>query len=205
MSIRRYQPADYDAVSRVCLLTAAAGGDATGMYADDELMPDIWARPYLALESDWAWVVEDGGVVSGYLLAAPDTRAFVDEYRAQWLPRFEGRYPRIVSPVTAEEQARAAGFRPERMLVPEVDEYPAHLHIDLLPRVQGRGVGRQLVGTLETALRAAGVPGVHLGVDPANSGALVFYRRLGFSELPSSRPSEPLLGKTLHPSKGPRA
>lgn len=203
MLIRRYQPADYDAVSRACLLTAAAGGDATGVYSDDELMPDIWARPYLALEPEWAWVVDDRGVV-GYLLAAPDTRAFVEDYRARWLPRFQARYPRASAPDTADEQARESGFRPERMLVPEVDEYPAHLHIDLLPQAQGRGLGRQLIGTLETALATAGVPGVHLGLDPSNTGALAFYRRLGFTELPSSTATEPLLGRTLRPSKGPR-
>jgi ribosomal protein S18 acetylase RimI-like enzyme len=31
-------------------------------------------------------------------------------------------------------------------------------------------------------------------MDPANTGARAFYDRLGFHELPSSRPDAPLLG-----------
>ena len=33
--IRPYTPADYDAVSRICTLTAEGGGDATGRYVSD--------------------------------------------------------------------------------------------------------------------------------------------------------------------------
>jgi len=198
MTIRRYQRSDLDAVSRVCLLTAAAGGDATGAFVDDELMPEIWARPYLAIEPEWAWVVAgDDGAVSGYILAAPDTRGFVERYRAEWLPRLSARYTRAEPALTPDDRMRELGFTPERMLVPEVDEYPAHLHIDLLPHLQGRGLGRQLIDTLEHALGDAGVPGLHLSLDPANTGALAFYRRLGFGELESSTVDEPLLGKKL--------
>jgi len=196
MRIRRYQPGDYDAVSRICLLTAAAGGDASGRYSDDELMPELWARPYLAFAPDWAWVVDEDGAVGGYILAAPDTRAFVDWYRTEWVPRLAGRYP-VATTAAADRAMLALGLHPERMLVAEVDEYPAHLHIDLLPALQGRGLGRELVGTLTAALRSVGVPRVHLGLDPANAGALAFYHRLGFAELLSSTPDEPLLGLTL--------
>lgn len=80
------------------------------------------------------------------------------------------------------------------MLIPEVDEYPAHLHIDLLPGLQGRGVGRQLIGTLQAALLDRGIRKLHLTMDPTNLGARAFYEHLGFHELPSSTPSEPAFG-----------
>jgi ribosomal protein S18 acetylase RimI-like enzyme len=67
-----------------------------------------------------------------------------------------------------------------------VDRYPAHLHIDLLPRAQGHGLGRALVTTLTDALRERGVPGLHLGVDPANTGALAFYARIGMVPVPTA-------------------
>ncbi|WP_309573520.1 GNAT family N-acetyltransferase, partial [Deinococcus sp.] len=63
------------------------------------------------------------------------------------------------------------------------DTYPAHLHIDLLPRMQGGGNGRALMERLFTALRKAGVPGVHLGVGEKNTRAQGFYRHLGFRDL----------------------
>ena len=93
-----------------------------------------------------------------------------------------------------EAQLIAAGADPTRMLIAEVDAYPAHLHIDLLPALQGQGFGRRLIDTLRAALAARGVPAVHLGLDPANTAARAFYDRLGFHELPSSRPHAPLLG-----------
>jgi ribosomal protein S18 acetylase RimI-like enzyme len=61
--------------------------------------------------------------------------------------------------------------------------YPSHLHVDLLPRLQGQGWGRRLVDTLVERLRAAGSTGLHLGVATANTGAQAFYRAVGFTEL----------------------
>ena len=61
-------------------------------------------------------------------------------------------------------------------------EYPSHLHIDILPRQQGKGFGRKLIETLFAALAAKGSPGVHLFVGARNLTALAFYRRIGMTE-----------------------
>jgi len=185
--IRPYRAVDRSAVYDVCVRTAAAGGDARGVYSTDDLMPDVFAGPYVDLEPDLAFVVlgENAGAgerASGYIIGTADTRRFVERVRTAWLPGFAGRYS-VVTP--ADRPIVAMGMHPERMLIAEVDEYPAHLHIDLLPQVQGRGYGRALVATLVAELRRRGVPGLHLMMDPANLGARAFYDRLGFTELPS--------------------
>ena len=82
-----------------------------------------------------------------------------------------------------------SGFWTERMLVPELAGYPAHLHIDLLPEWQGRGLGRGLMWSFLAGLHAAGAPRVHLGMAPANTAARAFYDRLGFEQI--AVPSEP--------------
>lgn len=64
-----------------------------------------------------------------------------------------------------------------------VDRYPSHLHVNLTPRMQGHGVGRQLVETLMSALRDRGSRGVHLMVGHSNQRAIRFYRHVGFNEL----------------------
>jgi ribosomal protein S18 acetylase RimI-like enzyme len=74
--------------------------------------------------------------------------------------------------------------------------YPAHLHIDLLPELQGRGIGRRLIDTVLDRLREASVPGVQLGVDPRNTSAQAFYTRLGFAPLPAP-PGAFSYGRTL--------
>ena len=182
VEIRLYRPADRADVYNVCVRTAAAGGDATGIYSSDDLMPDVFAGPYLAFQPDLAFVVDVGDRVAGYVIAAADTRAFAERVRQEWVPTFASKYP---EPSPTDAPIVAMGVDPERMLVPEVDEYPAHLHIDLLPELQGQGCGRALIDTLRTELARRGIPGLHLTMDPANLPARAFYDRLGFVELPS--------------------
>jgi GNAT superfamily N-acetyltransferase len=87
----------------------------------------------------------------------------------------------VPSPLEMEQRH---WFADRQWVFPEpLAEYPAHLHIDLLPRVRGQGRGRAMVTGLLEALAAAGVPGVHLGMHPDNLRALKFYQSLGFTEL----------------------
>lgn len=185
MGIRPYRAEDRADVYDVCVRTAAAGGDARGQYSTDELMPDVFAGPYVELEPQTALVVDTGQRVAGYIIGTADTRAFVERVRAEWLPAFSARYRHVDPPVTREDEIVHMGFTPERMLIPELDEYPAHLHIDLLPELQGQGLGRALIDELRALLRDRGVGGLHLTMDPANVAARAFYDRLGFVPLPS--------------------
>ncbi|MDR6904855.1 ribosomal protein S18 acetylase RimI-like enzyme [Agromyces sp. 3263] len=216
--IRPYRPGDRDAVFEICLRTAAGGGDATGVYSDDSLMPEVFALPYVTYDPDLAFVVDDGrdGRALGYIIGVADTRTFVEWWKREWTPGFRERHPSPGAstgrePGFTEAQLIDAGTNPDRMLIAEVDAYPAHLHIDLLPELQGQGLGRRLIDTLREALAARGVPAVHLGMDAANTAARAFYDRLGFHELPSSRPDAPLLGiatdrgTTDRPATDPRA
>jgi ribosomal protein S18 acetylase RimI-like enzyme len=195
--IRPYAAADFDAISEICLRTGELGQDATGLYSSDELLADIYARPYLLLEPELAFVLARGDRVKGYILGCADTARFVQRYRAEWLPHFARRYVHVEPPRSRDERTRHRGFTPEQMLIPELDRYPAHLHIDLLPEVQRRGFGRQLMQHLIGALEQRGVPGLHLGLAAANTAARAFYDRVGFHELPSSTPGGPLLGMVL--------
>ena len=58
---------------------------------------------------------------------------------------------------------------PERMILPELVDYPAHLHIDLLPGYQRAGHGRALMTRLLASLAGKGVSAVHLGMVTANT------------------------------------
>lgn len=183
-TIRNYRESDLAQVYDVCVLTAAAGGDARGMYTSDELMGDIFAGPYVVLEPELAFVLEDQGRVVGYVVGTADTGRFAAAYRQHWIPRLADRYPPTdTTPVTPSEHMIFLHHNPERMVAPELAAYPAHLHIDLLPAYQRRGLGRQLMARELAALAAAGAPRVHLGMASSNTSARAFYARLGFLEL----------------------
>ena len=188
-SIRPFREGDESHVFDVCVRTG---------QGDPAILADVYAAPYLRLDPELAFVVDTGERVAGYILGTADTREFVRRYRAEWLPAFAARH--AVSADAPDDGAHgvlAAGLRPERMLVPGVDEYPAHLHIDLLPELQRQGLGRMLIETLADALRARGVPGLHLVADPANTSAIAFYLRLGFVALPAEPEVGALMGITL--------
>jgi len=65
--IRPATPADEAQIARVCLLTGADGGDAAGRFGDDTVLADVFALPYLHGPSCFAWVVDVGGEVRGYV------------------------------------------------------------------------------------------------------------------------------------------
>ncbi|MDX3377899.1 GNAT family N-acetyltransferase [Streptomyces sp. ME02-6991-2A] len=184
--LRPYRPEDRDALFDICVRTGHEGGDSRHLYPDPDLLPNIFAAPYVVLEPNLAFVVEDGGRAVGYILGTADTASFVARYRTEWLPRLADRYPAPVqpqSPSTPAEMMTGLLHDPERMVLPELDAYPAHLHIDLLPSHQRYGYGRRLMETFLGALHARGVPAVHLSMLTANTPARAFYDRVGFHEI----------------------
>jgi ribosomal protein S18 acetylase RimI-like enzyme len=199
--IRPYRESDHAAVYDVCVRTADAGGDARGQYHTDDLMPDLFAGPYVFLEPEFAFVLDDGQRAVGYVIGTPDTAAFARAYRARWIPRLAGRYPVPPDPPTSqEEELLALHYHPEWLVLPGLEEYPAHLHIDLLPPFQGAGHGRALMETFYAAAARAGAAGVYVAVTTANTRALGFYDRLGFGRLEIAEPGETtvtVLGRRL--------
>jgi ribosomal protein S18 acetylase RimI-like enzyme len=180
-AIRRYRDSDWAAVYDVCVETADAGRSTRGRYRADDLVPDVFAGPYLFLEPEHAYVLDDGGRAVGYVLGTADTPGYVAAYRERWLPRLSTRYqPPSGLPVTEEEQRLDAMFHPERRLRPELVPHPAHLHINLLAGYRGAGHGRELISTFLASVAAAGAASCHLGVRPANVDARRFYARVGF-------------------------
>lgn len=122
-----------------------------------------------------------GGAV-GYVVAVADTADFVAWWRRSWVLEFVARHGHA-SEREGEAPLFERGTHPELMLATAVlPAFPAHLHVDLLPEAQGRGLGRELLRTLGEELERQAVLGVHLGVGEGNTGAEAFYRRLGFDE-----------------------
>ena len=139
-------------------------------------------------------VADDQGI-AGYSLAVSDTDAFEVWAEKAWWPILREQYPPIPGNSADAEFIRKFHI-PLRSRRKPPDNYPAHLHIDLLERVRGLGFGRELIWRQLAILREGGVGGVHLGVDPRNVNAIEFYRYLGFETL-SKQPDEETMGLVL--------
>lgn len=177
MTVREAGAGDAAAIARICLLTGAQGGDATGAFGDDTVLADVYATPYLHGPGGFCLVWDVEGEARGYVLGTADTGAFQRWFVETWWPSVAPSHP---ARTEADAGLLTSAADPRRMLIPALEEYPAHLHIDLLPDQQGRGAGRALIAAACDLLAARGVPGVHLVAERANTGAQAFYPRVGF-------------------------
>jgi ribosomal protein S18 acetylase RimI-like enzyme len=176
--LRPYQDGDLPAMYRVCLLTGDAGRDATPLFRDPELLGHLYCGPYPTADPSLSLVVADGDGVAGYLVGTADSIGFARWEEERWWPALRARYP--LGPEDGTADRRLVDRIHHRPSPESPPGFPAHLHIDLLPRLQGQGWGRRLIEAFAGLLGERGVPGMHLDVDPRNTGALAFYERLGF-------------------------
>lgn len=197
MRIRRAVADDREPCYAIAVATGDAGRPAGHLYRYPDLVGEVYTGPYLALEPEHCFVLaDDDDRPCGYAIGTPDTRAFEEQARERWWPTARTRFADIVDPTPADRALLTAIDAPAAAPDALVPTYPAHGHIDLLPTAQGHGWGRTLMERLLTSLAGAGATGIHLGVDPANTGALGFYDRLGFRTV-RTEPGVVYLGRTL--------
>lgn len=182
-TIRPFRAEDLDALHAICLQTGDHGQDATAHYADPRIIGEIYAAPYAVLEPGLAFVAEDAEGVAGYIVGTKDTRAFEARCEAEWWPKLREAYadPRGTQPAgwTWDQKRAFQIHRPSASPEAVVAAAPEHLHINLLPRLQGQGMGTAM---LDTWLWAAGGR-AHLGCDIENLRAQHFYDAYGFKRL----------------------
>jgi ribosomal protein S18 acetylase RimI-like enzyme len=175
--IRPYRASDLEDLYRICLATGWDGADASAMYADPKLVGHLYAAPYGVLFPECALVAEDAEGVAGYILGAADTAAFQARAEAEWWPKLRAEYadpPR--AEWTADQRLAYAIHHPRPLRPALLARYPAHLHIDLLPRLQGQGFGRRMMDAWLALVASMGARGAHLECSSANARALLFYR-----------------------------
>jgi ribosomal protein S18 acetylase RimI-like enzyme len=191
--IRDVQPGDLEALYRIALATGDSGADASHLYRDPRLVGHLYAAPYAVLAPKFALVVEDGAGVGGYIVGALDTLAFDVRLEAEWWPTLRREF---ADPTGAPQSWDLDQLRSYLIHHPQpppkriTEPYPSHLHINLLPRLQGRGLGQALIDAWTARIEAAGSRGLHLGVSAANHRAIRFYRTYGLEEFrfPNPRP-----------------
>lgn len=182
--IRSFEPADLDACYAISLATGFEGGDAAHLYRDPKMMGHIYVAPYALLEPTLALVIEDRDGVAGFAVGTTNTVVWEERLERDWWPALRERHadPVDVPPATRTPDQRRAFMihHPAKTPAAVTGKYPAHLHLNLLPRVQRRGAGSRLLGAW---LALAASPAVHVGVNRANKGAALFWTARGFAEL----------------------
>lgn len=205
LRIRRARPDDQRAFYEICLKTSDNGADGSHLHEDPDALGNIYVGPYLKLEPDFALALEDDKGVCGYCLGTPDSIRFYQRFVTDWLPAIQAPLTQPAGDParwTLTQQLHNLLLHPVPLthFPPAFEPWPAHLHIDLLPRAQGQGWGRRMLEQQMSAVCAAGATGVHLCVAPGNTRAQAFYRKLGFTDLPAGPDTPPdsvFLGRML--------
>ena len=169
MDVVPYTPEHAEELRRVCLEQASERARTDEAHGRFTLL--MYCDAYL--EHGIAYMlVDDRGVARGYVLAAPDARAWAHDF-APYRDQISGLGDGYAGRVDDELD----------FYLSVADDFPAHLHIDISEDFTGSGGGRMLMETLLARLRADGVAGVVFGVSAANERAVGFYEHMGFERL----------------------
>ena len=183
-SIRSYKSADTSAVYEICLKTGNSGQDATHLFSDPLVLGHIYVGPYMEFEPQSVFILEDDQGPCGYIMGVLDSQTYYQWMHSEWLPKIRVNYKKPAgNPDTWDETEKITDllFHPvSQRLLPD---YPAHLHIDLLSRAQGKGQGKLLMDRFIDYLKYNKIPGLHLELSSNNDRAFNFYRKYGIEEL----------------------
>lgn len=188
VSIRTCRPGDLRAIGEVCCRTGFGGDDiaTSGVFGDRRLFALLASEYYVRYEADTSFVAvpaEEPERVVGYILGCPDTARYSRLFARKLVPRIAARAFFITSwrhPRTLVELFRWRAGIPWHEANPAGAEFAAHLHIDILPEYQRRGIGGQLLEMLESRFAELGVPGIHLVTSNYHRKSLPFYVKHGY-------------------------
>ncbi len=180
LAIRSYHPSDLVSIYNICLLTGNSGKDASHLFNDPNLLGHFYAAPYAVLEPGLCFILTVDKKPCGYILGTQNSENFAVNSEKHWFPVLRPQYPLDKKYKSAMEsrivQLIHEGYKPK----PGLLNYPAHLHIDILPVAQRKGMGRKMIETFTGKLRSLNVPALHLEVGKQNKNAVLFYQKAGF-------------------------
>lgn len=171
MNIRPYKEKDRENVRFVCL--NSDGPCKIGKRRQNFLLT-TYCDYFIEKEGRNCFVATDeNDRAVGYILCAENYDNFKEIFDKEYLPRIR----------KCEFKFRKSAMRSTRIQEEYKAEYPAHLHIDILPEFQRMGLGHKLMDALCNNLKSKGVKGVCLTVWAGNKKGRKFYEKYGFTLL----------------------
>lgn len=169
MIIRKYESKDFDDVRYTCLNSDELADE--GNLA--EFVLHTFCDYYLEREPENCFVLDDDGRAVGYIICAENYDSYKEIFDKDYLPLNKNLgddlYKWACESTVLQNKYKA--------------DYPAHLHIDLLPPYQRQGWGGKLLEALFAHLKSKGIKGVMLTTGTENIKGGNFYKKYGFEIL----------------------
>lgn len=167
--VRKYAKKDFDDVRFVCL--NSEGEEINGNLG--EFILHTYCDYYIEQEPENCFVLDDDGKAVGYIICTEDYDSYKNVFDRVYLPQNK----------PLGEQFYNWAEKSTILQNKYKSDYPAHLHIDILPDYQRKGWGGKLLDALFDHLRCKGVKGVMLTAGTSNVNASGFYKKYGFTQL----------------------
>ncbi|NPE08133.1 MAG: GNAT family N-acetyltransferase [Asgard group archaeon] len=196
--IQKLERKNEDALIDICFITGDKFLKKT--FPNPYLFSLFWCLYYVRYETNNCFVVFDLKTkkVVGYILSTLNTEIQEEDFKEKMAP--------IIKQKMKELHIRSLRSRLVALFVMNkpktkkrkrfLNEYPGHLHIDILPDYQRQGFGHRLMNTLESHFKEKCVTGYHLEVSSNNKLGISFYRKYGL-ELISKNRFSLIFGKKL--------
>lgn len=182
--VRNYEPRDRKAIRHLCCETGFLGNPIDPVFEDRELFADYLTAYYTDWEPEASFVLEQNGVVKGYLLGSRRP------LRQQWYGFFQNLR------LFAVGMVRYASYRQETKdfihwilrnswkEVPAAPRRTAHFHINLLPEAKGLAGSHRMLNAYCDFLKTHGEKAVfgQMVTFESRRGAKLF-ERFGFRVL----------------------
>ena len=183
-TLRTTTPADLDGARKINQ-AVSSHPDKTDDQWKLAFMKYVDYYPLFAPESSFVLEGEDGEILA-YLFSEEDSMRFFSLLEKEFKPAMDALQPGAFEQFVESQQFMKDFY----------DEYPAHLHIAVLPKCQNQKAGSRLMEACLAKLKADGVKGVCLGVNKDRPQAIHFYEKNGFTVLDESELSQ-VMGKKL--------
>ena len=168
MTIRPYRETDKKNVQNVCLYC-----DGYEQFREDTInfLLSTYCDYYVEKEPHNCFVAaNEKDEAVGYILCTEDFDSFFKCFNEEYFTKIDEK-------CTNERYYASMAYVHHQK---HKDEYPAHLHIDLLQEYQRMGLGHRLMDTLLSHLKAKGTRGLMLTVAKYNEKGMAFYKKYGF-------------------------
>lgn len=182
-TIRPAQLFDIPYVYDICLKTGLNGEDASAHLSDKFIIGQYYAAPYLHFETSSCFILESNSIPVGYIIGAYSSIDFNNWMNEKWLPQLRIFYHADKNPKSNFEKFLIENIHSDCVLLDFLQNYPSHLHIDILPKAQNMGYGKKLISAFIDNLISKNSTGLHLAVGIENTRAIEFYKMVGFSVL----------------------
>lgn len=175
MIIRPFEEKDKENVRFVCLNSE---GPCKMTPDEKHYILTTYCNYYIEQEGRNCFVaVDDDDNAIAYIICTENYDAYRKIFLEEYVPRLDENM--VVWNFNAKQGAIGSTVLQEKYK----EEYPAHLHIDVLPEYHRKGIGHMLVNTLKEHLHNKGICGVMLTVGSKNMVGRGFYDKYGFDFL----------------------